>query len=209
MKPEAWEVEIANSITGPRFAWGRRGGRGPKLRAHETPKYVRDYLFSTEMGWMGVSIETFKEDPEFREVDKGRYRGTIQLEGPEVRRAQEIRRRQGRFLHSKKGIIRSPIDLARYLGGDDSSPERIESSIKRRIYKDTECGCCCSVTLEGFSVAGYAEGSDGQCPDHEVLFPCREREIDDAIREADAEGCEAWEEANEPDPDDDGTESTP
>lgn len=49
----------------------------------------------------------------------------------------------------------------------------------------------------GVSVAGYAEGSDGQpCP-HLLAFPFSPDAFDAAVSEADADGCALFEEAND------------
>ena len=43
-----------------------------------------------------------------------------------------------------------------------------------------------------FWVAGYCEGSDAEHPVHTVTFPCTPEAIDEAIAQADKDGCETW-----------------
>ena len=47
-----------------------------------------------------------------------------------------------------------------------------------------------------FSVAGYCEGTDQDCEPHEVLLPCKPGEIDEAIADADKDGCRLWNETH-------------
>ena len=48
----------------------------------------------------------------------------------------------------------------------------------------------------GVYVAGYAEGSAGSCAPYALAFPFSGADFDTAVSAADAEGCEAWDEAN-------------
>jgi hypothetical protein len=91
--------------------------------------------------------------------------------------------------------IRSIEDLAAYLGVE--RPDQIAKA----VFKGTECGCAydvmrCSagtgVTVVGVVVRGYAEGSDAECPPHELKFPFTIDDWDAALEEADEEGCEMW-----------------
>ena len=83
-------------------------------------------------------------------------------------------------------------ELADYLGA--SRPD--EAAIRKRLFKDTECGISFGLTETGFYVAGYAEGSDGQPPAHDLAWGCSVDDLMGTIDQADTEGCALWEEAN-------------
>ena len=85
-------------------------------------------------------------------------------------------------------VITSEQDLKDYYSTDD---------IGRMLFKYTDCGCCYLAKEEYVSVTGYAEGSgDAECQEHRLYFPFTIEEWNDAIEEADREGCELWEECN-------------
>lgn len=82
-------------------------------------------------------------------------------------------------------------DLANHLGASHPTAE----SIARRLYKDTRCGIGFEANEEGVSVAGYAEGVDAECPDHNLAWPFELSEFDRAVAIADDEGCEMFDDA--------------
>lgn len=87
-------------------------------------------------------------------------------------------------------IINNINELAEAIGV--SEPGRIA----RAIYKGTECGCVFQYASDGVLVSGYAEGSDAELPTYTVQFPFEITEFWDAVNDADADGCEEWENAN-------------
>ncbi len=84
-------------------------------------------------------------------------------------------------------------DLAHTIGAGHQT----EESIAKRLFKDTECGITFSAHAAGVTVAGFAEGSDAECPPHALDYPFSAEEFEAAITEADTEGCEAFDDANE------------
>jgi hypothetical protein len=86
--------------------------------------------------------------------------------------------------------IQNIQDLASHLGAAWDT----EQSIARRLFKDTRCGVSAGIEADGtgFRVSGYCEGSDWEHPVHVVSFPCTEKQIDDAVSQADEDGCATW-----------------
>ena len=86
-------------------------------------------------------------------------------------------------------VILNISDLAHAIG----CPEHY---IGKALFKGTRCGICFEETDTGVIVAGYAEGSDAECPAHELEYPFTIDEFWRAVEFADDEGCELWEMAN-------------
>lgn len=82
-------------------------------------------------------------------------------------------------------IITSEKDLKDYYGVDN---------VGHAIFKYTTCGCSYWTEDNCVCVAGYAEGSDAECPAHRLYFPFTVTQWNDAVKEADREGCDLWEE---------------
>lgn len=70
------------------------------------------------------------------------------------------------------------------------------SIIGRLIYRATECGCTFDEHDNGVIIAGYAEGSDGECESFQFNYPFGIEEFETQLELCDEEGCEAWREAN-------------
>ena len=90
--------------------------------------------------------------------------------------------------------INNLVDLAEVVGARNCSDfEELIAVISRRLYKDTECGIsfyakdCKSIWL-----AGYCEGTDAECPGHEMFFPFDSDEFFKQVGIADKEGCDLW-----------------
>jgi hypothetical protein len=88
--------------------------------------------------------------------------------------------------------INNIVELASHLGAYHDTPE----SIARRVYKDTSCGCAAGVENGVFWVTGYCEGSDQEHEVYRVKLPCDSDEIDKAIRQADNDGNQTWNETH-------------
>ena len=69
--------------------------------------------------------------------------------------------------------------------------------MEKYIFKYTECGCVFDADENGVYVAGYAEGSDAELFVHSLNWGFTIEEYNDALAQADAEGVEEWERANE------------
>jgi hypothetical protein len=85
--------------------------------------------------------------------------------------------------------IKNLNDVAAEVSAAHDTPE----SIAKRLFKDTRCGIGFTGHDRGISVAGYAEGTDAECPSHELDFPFTSEEFWAAVETADDEGCEMWE----------------
>jgi hypothetical protein len=77
--------------------------------------------------------------------------------------------------------------------------ERAKQLISKSAFKYTQCGCVFGTYPEGIYVAGYAEGSDAELPTYSLNWGFTIEEYWDALGQADAEGVEAWHEANDED----------
>jgi len=86
--------------------------------------------------------------------------------------------------------ISSLEELAEHVDAADDT----EASIARRLFKDTRCGICFHMPCsDEVSVAGYAEGVDGDCPSHELEFGHFTAQMfDAAVAVADQEGCDLF-----------------
>lgn len=88
--------------------------------------------------------------------------------------------------------------LADYIGANEPT----ESSMSRRVYKDTACGAWLEVahnndgTLWGVRVGSIIEGSDACVEPVELGFPFTEEAWDEAIRDVEAEAERLWVEAH-------------
>ena len=77
--------------------------------------------------------------------------------------------------------------------------DQAQQLMKKSVFKYTDCGCVFDANENGVYVAGYAEGSDAQLPGHTLNWGFTMEEYNAALDEADAEGVEAWNEANDED----------
>ena len=84
-------------------------------------------------------------------------------------------------------MFSSEKDIAEYYGTDN---------VAKAVYDSTECGCTYTSSENSVSVAGYAEGAWCDCPTHTLFFPFTSDDWEGMLAEADAEGCELWEEVN-------------
>ena len=75
--------------------------------------------------------------------------------------------------------------------------DEAKRAIKKNTFKYTECGCVFDADENGVYVAGYAEGSDAELPMNSLNWGFTIEEYNDALDQADAEGVEEWERANE------------
>jgi len=69
--------------------------------------------------------------------------------------------------------------------------------MEKTVFKYTNCGCVFGTNDNGIYVAGYAEGSDAELPTHYLKWGFTMDEYNAALDQADAEGVEEWERANE------------
>lgn len=78
----------------------------------------------------------------------------------------------------------------------EKSHEDLVGSIRHRLYKSTRCGIGFASYDWGVCVSGYAEGIDAECPHHELGYPFSPLEFDAACDEADAEGCDMFDDTH-------------
>lgn len=87
-------------------------------------------------------------------------------------------------------------ELAAYAGVPECFTGDYALALQRQVYKYTDCGCVFTGDDEGVTVSGYAEGSDVELPVHELRFPFDARAWDNALCDAENEGCIEWCRAN-------------
>ena len=75
--------------------------------------------------------------------------------------------------------------------------ERAKQLMEKSVFKYTKCGCVFDADENGVYVAGYAEGSDAELPGHSLNWGFTIDEFEAVLEQADAEGVEEWERANE------------
>lgn len=86
-------------------------------------------------------------------------------------------------------MLKTIEDIANYLG----AYEPTNTSISRRVYKDTACGAWAEVTDDGwFRVGSIVEGTDAEVPAEEVKLPCTEEDVDRAVESVEAAANDIW-----------------
>ena len=75
--------------------------------------------------------------------------------------------------------------------------EHAKQIMEKYIFKHTECGCVFDADENRVYVGGFAEGSDAALPMHSLNWGFTIEEFNNALNDADAEGVEEWERANE------------
>lgn len=71
-----------------------------------------------------------------------------------------------------------------------------ESSIRKRLFKDTECGISAGVGDGKFWASGYCEGSDWEHEVYTLEFPFSEENCDKIVQQADADGNATWDQTH-------------
>ena len=95
-------------------------------------------------------------------------------------------------------MIRNCVQLwTAYGGWLAPMEERSKQLLEKSVFKYTNCGCVFDADENGVYVAGYAEGSDAELPGHSLNWGFTIDEFNAALEQADAEGVEEWERANE------------
>ena len=82
------------------------------------------------------------------------------------------------------------------VGDHDLNESQAETAMHKSVFKYTECGCSFMSNESGVFVSGYAEGSDGELPVHDLKWGFTMEEYNAALGEADKEGVEEWHTAN-------------
>jgi len=86
--------------------------------------------------------------------------------------------------------------LAEQVGSVLQDEDEARLVLEKITFKYTECGCVFDADENGVYVAGYAEGSDAELPRHSLNWGFTIDEFNEVLNEADAEGVEEWERAN-------------
>ena len=95
-------------------------------------------------------------------------------------------------------MIRNCVELwAAYGGWLAPMEERSKQLLEKSVFKYTNCGCVFDADEDGVRVSGYAEGSDAYLPTHFLNWGFTIEEFNSALEQADAEGVEECERANE------------
>jgi len=87
--------------------------------------------------------------------------------------------------------------LEEIVGERVETEDRAKQLMEKIVFKYTQCGCVFDADENGVYVAGYAEGSDAELPMNSLNWGFTIEEYNDALDQADAEGVEEWELANE------------
>ena len=82
------------------------------------------------------------------------------------------------------------------VGEKVETEDRAKQLMEKIVFKYTDCGCVFDADENGVYVAGYAEGSDAELPMNSLNWGFTIEEYNDALDQADAEGVEEWELAN-------------
>tara|TARA_R110002020_G_scaffold43230_2_gene125898 strand:+ start:710 stop:1114 length:405 start_codon:yes stop_codon:yes gene_type:complete len=93
-------------------------------------------------------------------------------------------------------MITNIKDLAEHLGLCFVKHGSTTEAIGRKVYEATECGCPAGVEDDYFWVTGHCEGSARPCEVYTVSFPCEFKTIEAAIKQADADGNEVWDQTH-------------
>ena len=83
--------------------------------------------------------------------------------------------------------------------GSEETEERALALLEKWVFKGTECGCIFDSDEKGIVVGGYAEGSDAELPTYDLEWGFTINAFKEALDYADADGVEAWHEANDED----------
>jgi hypothetical protein len=85
------------------------------------------------------------------------------------------------------------------MGGEETE-ETSKALLRKHIFKGTECGCVFRSDEKGVVVGGYNElGGEGELPTYDLKWGFTINAFKEALDYADADGVEAWNEANEDD----------
>jgi hypothetical protein len=94
--------------------------------------------------------------------------------------------------------INNCIELWEEIGGwKVEMEERAEQLMVKSVFKYTKCGCVFGTNDTGVYVSGYAEGSDAELHTHYLKWGFTMDEYNAALDQADAEGVEEWNRAND------------
>ena len=97
-------------------------------------------------------------------------------------------------------MINNNIDLWNAMMGDtvnEFTEEEAKAKVEKAVFKYTECGCSYSSDTSGVSLAGYAEGSEVELPEHILPWGFTYDEFNNVMAIADQEGVAEWHIANE------------
>ena len=83
--------------------------------------------------------------------------------------------------------------------GSEETEETSKALLRKWVFKGTECGCIFDSDEKGIMVGGYAEGSDAELPMYDLKWGFTINAFKEALDYADADGVEAWHEANDED----------
>jgi hypothetical protein len=86
-----------------------------------------------------------------------------------------------------------------WMGGEETE-ETSKALLKKWVFKGTECGCVFKSDEKGIKVGGYNElGESAELPTYDLKWGFTLNAFKEALDYADADGVEAWHEANEDD----------
>ena len=86
-----------------------------------------------------------------------------------------------------------------WMGGEETE-ETSKALLRKHIFKGTECGCVFKSDEKGIMVGGYNElGESAELPTYDLKWGFTINAFKEALDYADADGVEAWHEANDED----------
>ena len=94
--------------------------------------------------------------------------------------------------------IENCIQLVKeWVGHEAETEQEAKALAEKWCFKYTQCGCTFTSYADGIVVAGYAEGSDGDCIPYHLHWGFTIKEFNDALDRADDDGVEMWNLCNE------------
>jgi hypothetical protein len=208
---EKWEFSGINGVSGSKevliFTGARKNRRGAWLTKRNLPDYVAEYLCLVDDNGTAL-FDGFSSNSDLMKTVMGndairwlktphydRLLAVARIDVP----AKELNRRKSALrakrLANNKSAIKNIVDLAEYIGINTNCDESMcEGSISRCLFKYTNCGIGFHYDREtnSVSVSGYCEGTDVECTPITLTFPFLPKEWDNAVTDADREGCELW-----------------
>ena len=86
-----------------------------------------------------------------------------------------------------------------WMFGEKEPETKSQQLLRKWVFKGTESGCVFDSDEKGIMVGGYAEGSEAELPRYDLDWGFTINAFKEALDYADADGVEAWNEANEDD----------
>lgn len=179
-----WRLTYTRGLDRWHLVAARREGRRT-VTGQSIPAHVREYGLADE----GLPPDFFDGPGNHRRILALRINERTRIVPCEITAPPRSR-----------GAIKTLRDLAvEVVGEPGENDDERRRRIAWRLFKDTACGISfyCPPEATYVSVTGYAEGTDGECPPHNLRFPFSKREFWEAVEDADKEGVELFDGTHE------------